>query len=91
MTAPHIPSLIAPSHPLVAMQLQIKAANVLCNFTEPCLKAAISSLMPHNDHTAQDKVQGYKLYKKKKYLPIYNQQTTLMCSLPVKMYLLPPI
>lgn len=45
------PSLIAPSHPLVATQLQIKDAHVLGDFTEFCLVVAISSLMPHKDRT----------------------------------------
>lgn len=42
-------SLIAPSHPMVATQLQIKHAHVLGNFTEPCLVLAASNLMPHKD------------------------------------------
>lgn len=41
------PPLTAPSHPLVATQLQIKDARVLGDFTEPRLAAAISSWMSY--------------------------------------------
>lgn len=41
MTASLTPT-IAPSHPHVTMQLQIKDGHVLSNFTEPCLETAAS-------------------------------------------------
>lgn len=51
MTALLTPSLIAPSHPLVATQLQIKDAHVLGDFTQSCLAVVISSLVPDGECT----------------------------------------
>lgn len=64
-------SLIAPSHPMVATQLQIKHAHVLGNFTEPCLVLAASSLMPHKDCTWSQKSNRDRKGKRLRWTNLY--------------------